>query len=114
MKSIREFFEWINKYPKQFYKYSLILLLISLIFFVIEIFFVPRTLFSEKTEPLLFNNSDKYIKSRTSKDKQKKLKKVMEELEEFQIKETLDKSDSIRIEYLLNQYNILKHEKEEH
>ncbi len=109
----KQIWEWLQKHPKLVYTYSSILLILSLGVFIVEVFFITPKTNTGKMIPLMFG-SDQYINEHKKKEKvkQQKLEQVIKELEAFQVKETLEKRDSIRIEYLLNQYNTLKNEGE--
>lgn len=115
IKKIRErtknIWEWLKKHPKQTYMYAVGLLLLSFVSFIAEtIFSQPQ---NHSVIPTVLGKSDVYLnqqKEETSR-KNTKIEKIIKELEEFQHKEELVKNDSIRIEYLLNQYQRLKNEK---
>ncbi len=115
IKKIREYtksvWEWLKKHPKQTYMYALGLLLLSFVSFISEaIFFEPK---SHSIIPTVLGKSDVYLNQQKEKISRNntKIKKIIKELKEFQHKENLVKNDSIRIEYLLNQYQRLRNEK---
>ncbi len=115
IEKIREYtksvWEWLKKHPKQTYMYALGLLLLSFVSFISEaIFFEPK---SHSIIPTVLGKSDVYLNQQKEKISRNntKIKKIIKELKEFQHKENLVKNDSIRIEYLLNQYQRLRNEK---
>ena len=97
---------WANEQnrPKKILICSLVLLVLSGIFAVVrEIYFPPKVTLT--SIPNFYTQSDK--------EKEKRLEKVMKELHSFQEKEkmkSLTKNDSMRIEYLYNEYKKLKNE----
>ncbi len=113
LKKIKLFWKWLKANPKKVWKYSIIALIISLFFFVFEVlFYKPKNIINTSI-PTLFNESENYIRNEKAKQEEtnKKLSKIKKELDFFKNKEVLVKSDSIRIEYLLNQYKKTQNEK---
>ncbi len=100
--------------PKKTYKYSLIILVISFLFFGVEVFLLPPKEATITNIPTLLGKSDQYINEQNIKQKERvqKISTIMKELDDLKEKEVLLKNDSIRIEYLLIQYQKLKNEKE--
>lgn len=103
--------EYVYQHPKAFYKYSMIILVISLLINVwIEIKYPPNYFEGVVGMPRLFKESDKKIES-IRKNREKDLEKSKEILDELKIlgkKREMGKltnDDSIRVEYLFNQYN---------
>lgn len=101
--------------PKKFYTYTMILLTASFIFSMIQsIFFQPK-IETTTVIPSLFRKSDRVIREKEENkiQKQKELQKIVSELQELKFKREnlqLTKADSIRIEYLYNQYQIISNE----
>ena len=104
-----QFKHWIMKHPKQVYGYVMIVLLISFgVIFIQYFYFTPKFSFKNNI-PNLYSKSDQ-IKSDMDKTEQK-MSSVVKELQQLKNKREngpLTKSDSLRIEYLFNQYQTLK------
>ena len=100
--------DWIIKHPKEFYKYVMIILLVSFgLIFVQYFYFTPKTPINNI--PNLYSKSDE-VKSKMDKNDEK-MENIVKELQLLKAKREngpLAKSDSIRIEYLFNQYQTLK------
>lgn len=103
---------WANeeKRPRKFLIFFLVLLFLSSIFSVVrEVYFPPKASFT--SIPSLYAESDK--EKAKFQLKEAELEKVMKEIYQFQQKQKhmgLTKSDSVRIEYLYNEYKKLKNE----
>jgi len=105
----QKWFHWVVNNPKKFFTYSMIFLSVSFIGSLIQgIFFPSDTAFKIKP-PIL------YSKSQTTKNiivnNDKEMGKIVNELKTLKIKrdqQTLEKKDSLRIEYLFNQFQKLK------
>ncbi len=111
---IENTWQWFQDHPKKTFQYMLIILIASLCFFIFEIFFLDTNRKPMQTSiPVMFDTSDKYIKNKLNNInlRNAKIEKIGNELEFFKNKKVLVKSDSVRIEYLLNQYSKLKNEK---
>lgn len=108
---------WLKNNPQKAFQYMMWILLLSFIWLIVEVFvldYKQGDLKNISTIPTILNTSDKYIEKqeKIKTKKHSKVNKILKELEMFKHKEVLDKNDSIRIEYLLNQYNKLKNENE--
>jgi hypothetical protein len=101
---------WANEQnrPKKILIYFLVFLVLSGIFAVVrEIYFPPKVTFT--SIPNFYTQSDK--EKEKFHLKEARLEKVMKELHSFQEKmKSLTKNDSMRIEYLYNEYKKLKNE----
>ena len=103
---------WANEQsrPKKILIYFLVFLVLSGIFAIVrEIYFPPKITFTNI--PNFYTQSDK--EKEKFHLKEARLEKVMKELHSFQEKEkmkSLTKNDSMRIEYLYNEYKKLKNE----
>lgn len=100
---------WVANNPKKFFTYSMIFLSVSFIGSIIQgIFFPSETNFKIKT-PILYSKTQTAVKAIQNKDKE--MEKIVEELKSLKAKRDqneLKKTDSLRIEYLYNQYQELK------
>mgnify|MGYP003691319891 CR=1 FL=1 len=96
--------------PKKILFCFLVFLVLSGIFAIVrEIYFPPKITFTNI--PNFYTQSDK--EKEKIHLKEARLEKVMKELHSFQEKEkmkSLTKNDSMRIEYLYNEYKKLKNE----
>ena len=104
--------KWLNRAsqnPKKFFTYSMVFLSVSFIGSLIQgIFFPSDTAFKIKP-PILYSKSK--IEQNTSGNNEKEMEKIVNELKSLKVKrdrKELQKEDSLRIEYLFNQYQQLK------
>ncbi|PWN58479.1 hypothetical protein [Chryseobacterium viscerum] len=105
----QKWLQWAVQNPKKFFMYSMILLSVSFIGSLIQgIFFPSETTFKIRP-PVLYSNN------KTSQDlpvnNDKKMEKIVNELKSLKVKRdqnSLQKQDSLRIDYLFNQYQKLK------
>lgn len=101
--------DWVMKHPKESYKYVMILLLVSFAFSLIQYFFFTPKIAKSLVIPEMYSKSDKIKADLDQKDQKTEI--IIKELEEYKIKREnapLTKTDSLRIEYLFNQYQNLK------
>lgn len=100
--------KWVMKNPKLVYKNIMAILIISFAFiFIQHIYFAPKVLLS--ATPELYSKSDKVQKE--MRDKEAEIEKVVQELKHFKNLRDhgpIDANDSLRIEYLYNQYQKLQ------
>lgn len=108
--------QWAEKRPKQIYIIGCCLLVASFGYNLINDIFFPA-----QEEEISFFSSQNYKNTPSKLDKIKgdrylienKMEKIVRELEMFQVKyqaQKLNKKDSLRIEFLYNQYTQLKNE----
>lgn len=104
--------KWLNRAtqnPKKFFTYSMVFLSVSFIGSLIQgIFFPSDTAFKIKP-PILYSKNK--IEQNTTKNNEKEMEKIVNELKSLKAKRdrnALQKEDSLRIEYLFNQYQQLK------
>ena len=105
----QKWLQWAVQNPKKFFIYSMILLSVSFIASLIQgIFFPSETAFKIKP-PVL------YSKNKTAQNlienNDKEMGKIVNELKTLKVKRdqhALKKEDSLRIDYLFNQYQKLK------
>lgn len=105
----RKCLDWAANNPKKFFIYSIIFLSVSFVGSMIQgIFFPSETLFRIKP-PALYSKSSTVHHTNVSNDKE--MEKIVEELKTLKVKrdhQALQREDSLRIEYLFNQYQKLK------
>ena len=104
--------DWIVHHPKKFFTYSMIFLSVSFVGSLIPCIFFPlRTVFKIKS-PTLYSKSQ--MPQNPNVNNEKEMKKIVEELKILKVKRyerQLQKQDSLRIEYLFNQYQQLKNDR---
>lgn len=95
--------------PKKFFTYSMVFLIVSFIGSMIQgIFFPAETVFKIKP-PVLYSHST--TTQNKEENHEKEMEKIVIELRALKLKrdrKELLKEDSLRIEYLFNQYQKLK------
>lgn len=97
------------KHPKESYKYVMIILLLSFAFSLFQYFYFTPKVAKSLVLPEMYSKSDQIKADLDQKDQ--KTEVIVKELEEFKAKREiapLTKTDSLRIEYLFNQYQNLK------
>ena len=100
---------WAVQNPKKFFTYSMILLSVSFVISLIQgIFFPSDTTFKIKP-PILYSKNQTAQTALVNNDKE--MEKIVNELKLLKMKrdhQELQKEDSLRIEYLFNQFQKLK------
>lgn len=100
---------WIVNNPKKFFTYSMVFLSLSFIGSLIQgIFFPSETAFKIKP-PILYSKSQTTQTAFVNNDKE--MEKIVNELKLLKVKRDrneLQKEDSLRIEYLFDQFQKLK------
>ena len=101
--------QWAVQNPKKFFIYSMILLSVSFIASLIQGIFYPSETAFKIRPPVL------YSKNKTTQNlvenNDKEMEKIVTELKTLKVKRdqnSLKKDDSLRIDYLFNQYQKLK------
>lgn len=100
---------WIVKNPKKFFMYSMAFLSVSFIISIMQGIFFPSDMTFKIKPPMLYSKSS--VSQNTLKNNDKEMKKIVVELQSLKDKrdqQKLRKEDSLRIEYLFNQYQHLK------
>ena len=101
--------EWIYQHPKKVYRYIMVVLVISFgLIFIQYHFFTPKLSIGNKI-PTMYSESDQ-VKADMVKSEEK-IDVIVSELQSLKKKTEsgpLSKNDSLRIEYLFNQYQTLK------
>ena len=105
----QKWLNWAVQNPKKFFTYSMILLSVSFIASLIQgIFFPSETAF--KIRPPVLYSKNKTTQNLTVNNG-KEMEKIVTELKTLKVKRdqnSLKKDDSLRIDYLFNQYQKLK------
>ncbi len=105
----QRWWNWAVNNPQQFFTYSMIFLSVSFIGSMIQgIFFPPEMAFKIKP-PVLYSKS--HFSQGTAGNREKEMERIVAELKTLKIKRdrhALQKEDSLRIEYLFNQFQQLK------
>ena len=105
----QKWLNWAVQNPKKFFIYSMVLLSVSFIASLIQgIFFPSETAF--KIRPPVLYSKNKTTQN-LSENNDKEMGKIVNELKTLKIKRdqnALKKEDSLRIDYLFNQYQKLK------
>ena len=105
----QKWLNWAVQNPKKFFIYSMILLSVSFIASLIQgIFFPSETAFKIRP-PVLYSKNK--TSQNLSTNNEKEMEKIVNELKTLKIKRdqnALKKEDSLRIDYLFNQYQKLK------
>ena len=105
----QKWLNWAVQNPKKFFIYSMVLLSVSFIASLIQgIFFPSETAF--KIRPPVLYSKNKTTQNLTANN-DKEMGKIVNELKSLKVKsdrKELQKEDSLRIDYLFNQYQKLK------
>ena len=107
----QKWLNWAVQNPKKFFIYSMVLLSVSFIASLIQgIFFPSETAF--KIRPPVLYSKNKTTQNLTANN-DKEMGKIVNELKSLKVKsdrKELQKEDSLRIDYLFNQYQKLRNE----
>ena len=107
----QKWLNWATQHPKKFFTYSMVFLSVSFIGSLIKgIFFQSDNAFKIKP-PILYSKSK--MEQNTSVNNEKEMEKIVNELKLLKVKsdsKELQKEDSLRIDYLFNQYQKLRNE----
>lgn len=104
-----EFCAFLEKRPKQVFIYAMLILSMSFIGMIIQGIFFPAKKEDSFKLPILYSKSDE--KKAALDEKEKEMRKIMQQLEAYKNKRdsrSLTKEDSLRVNYLFNQYQSLK------
>lgn len=109
---LKNWLERMAKDPKKFFRYSMVFLSLSFVGSLIQgIFFPSESAFKIKP-PVLYSKSS--ITKNDTENHDKEMEKIVNELKLLKVKrdrKELQKEDSLRIEYLYNQYQELKNDR---
>ena len=105
----QKWLNWASQHPKKFFIYSIVFLSVSFIGSLIQGIFFPSDNAFKIKPPILYSKSK--MEQNTSVNNEKEMEKIVTELKALKVKRdrhALQKEDSLRIEYLFNQYQQLK------
>ncbi|WP_343662833.1 hypothetical protein [Chryseobacterium mucoviscidosis] len=100
---------WSMENPKKFFMYSMIFLSVSFLISILQGIFFPSDMTFKIKPPILYSKSSVAQNNQTRNTKE--MEKIVGELQLLKAKRdqgTLIKEDSLRIEYLFNQYQNFK------
>ena len=105
----QKWLNWASQHPKKFFIYSMVFLSVSFIGSLIQGIFFPSDNAFKIKPPILYSKSK--MEQNTNVNNEKEMEKIMNELKSLKVKsdrKELQKEDSLRIDYLFNQYQKLK------
>lgn len=105
----QKWLQWAVQNPKKFFTYSMIILSVSFIGSLIQGIFFPSDTTFKIRPPVLYSKSK--MGRNPSLNNDKEMEKIVNELKTLKTKRdqnALKKEDSLRIDYLFNQYQKLK------
>ena len=105
----RKGLDWAVKNPKKFFICSMLFLSVSFVGSMIQGIFFPMENTFKIKPPVLYSKSSN--SPHTVENNDKEMEKIVNELKTLKAKrnhQTLQREDSLRIEYLFNQYQKLK------
>ena len=108
----QKWLNWATQNPKKFFTYSMLFLSVSFIGSLIQGIFFPSDNAFKIRPPILYSKS-KMVQNSTANN-EKEIEKIVNELKLLKMKrdrKELKKEDSLRIEYLFNQYQKLKNDR---
>ena len=107
----QKWLNWATQHPKKFFNYSMVFLSVSFIGSLIQGIFFPSDNAFKIKPPILYSKSK--MEQNTSVNNEKEMAKIVNELKSLKVKsdrKELQKEDSLRIDYLFNQYQKLRNE----
>lgn len=107
----QKWLNWATQNPKKFFIYSMVFLSASFIGSLVQDFFFPSDNTFKIKSPILYSRS-KIVQNASAKN-EKEIEKIVNEFKSLKVKSDskgLRKEDSLRIEFLFNQYQKLKNE----
>ncbi len=105
----QKWLNWASQHPKKFFIYSMVFLSVSFIGSLIQGIFFPSDNAFKIKPPILYSKSK--MEQNATVNNEKELEKIVNELKSLKVKsdrKQLQKEDSLRIDYLFNQYQKLK------
>jgi len=105
----QKWLNWATQHPKKFFIYSMVFLSVSFIGSLIQGIFFPSDNAFKIKPPILYSKSK--MEQNATVNNEKELEKIVNELKSLKVKsdrKQLQKEDSLRIDYLFNQYQKLK------
>ena len=107
----QKWLNWATQHPKKFFTYSMVFLSVSFIGSLIQGIFFPSVNAFKIKPPILYSKSK--MEQNTSVNNEKEMEKIVNELKLLKVKsdrKELQKEDSLRIDYLFNQYQKLRND----
>ena len=107
----QKWLNWATQHPKKFFTYSMVFLSVSFIGSLIQGIFFPSDNAFKIKPPILYSKSK--MEQNTNVNNEKEMEKIVIPLIFFFLKsdrKELQKEDSLRIDYLFNQYQKLRNE----
>ena len=105
----QKWLNWATQHPKKFFIYSIVFLSVSFIGSLIQGIFFPSDNAFKIKPPILYSKSK--MEQNTTTNNEKEMAKIVDELKSLKVKsdrKQLQKEDSLRIDYLFNQYQKLR------
>ena len=105
----QKWLNWATQHPKKFFTYSMVFLSVSFIGSLIQGIFFPSDKAFKIKPPILYSKSK--MEQNTTINNEKEMAKIVNELKSLKVKsdrKELQKEDSLRIDYLFNQYQKLR------
>ena len=105
----QKWLNWASQHPKKFFIYSMVFLSVSFIGSLIQGIFLHSDNDFKIKRPILESKSK--MEKNTSVNNEKEMEKIVNELKLLKVKSDrreLQKEDSLRIDYLFNQYQKLR------
>ena len=107
----QKWLNWATQHPKKFFTYSMVFLSVSFIGSLIQGIFFPSDNAFKIKPPILYSKSK--MEQNATVNNEKELEKIVNELKSLKVKsdrKELQKEDSLRIDYLFNQYQKLRND----
>ena len=107
----QKWLNWATQHPKKFFTYSMVFLSVSFIGSLIQGIFFPSDNVFKIKPPILYSKSK--MEQNTTINNEKEMEKIVNELKLLKVKsdrKELQKEDSLRIDYLFNQYQKLRND----
>lgn len=101
--------DWAMKHPKQVYLYIMVTIVFSFALSFIQYFYFTPKVPITNLVPNFYSKSNTEVQNASGNEKE--MEKIVSELQQYKMKRQeapLTKNDSLRIEYLFNQYQNLK------
>ena len=105
----QKWLNWASQHPNIFFTYLMVFLAVSFIGSLFQGIFFPSDNAFKIKPPILYSKSK--MEQNTSVNNEKEMAKIVNELKSLKVKsdrKELQKEDSLRIDYLFNQYQKLK------
>ena len=107
----QKWLNWATQHTKKLFTYSMVFLSVSFIGSLIQGIFFPSDNAFKIKPPILYSKSK--MEQNTTTNNEKEMAKIVDELKSLKVKsdrKELQKEDSLRIDYLFNQYQKLRND----